>query len=375
MAVLTNSSSGNLPNSLDNEHPVYVFELLCMPMRIPFRYHFSGNRKTNRIDKPEWIYNYVKEIIEQYIPFIVSVIQPIVDDCGLHDVDALNEFIRALLPLVKDKLLSSRQELITDENILSHLINETIKFDDYLISQYSFDTVESLEWLGITDFILSDMGLYQLWAKGEIAESESQFNQIISAKDTWVIDYDAVGKSKEAPTRAALRIRNVIEIVDQKHLQLLNIDFRLDLFIKCTLSLLDDFHSRLSSSLDSFELLSSAIIRNVPGIHREEARLIAGEKGLERLLRVHGSAIWILNSMDEWCDTIGYVELWEQVNTLALTGYFVGEYPHNKLNRILSSAIATTREDGTVFDRSMEKYLSLANRSKALMKSKFGREV
>jgi hypothetical protein len=72
------------------------------------------------------------------------------------------------------------------------------------------------------------------------------------------------------------------------------------------------YHSRITSSLDAFETLSSAFVRAVPGalgnvsmrggIHVDQRGLTGGVEGLGRLVKAYLSAGWILASIREWAD-------------------------------------------------------------------------
>ena len=70
------------------------------------------------------------------------------------------------------------------------------------------------------------------------------------------------------------------------------------------------YHSRITSSLDAFETLSSAFVRSVPGalthmrggIHVDQKSLTGGVEGLGRLIKAYLSLKWIEGSMREWAD-------------------------------------------------------------------------
>jgi hypothetical protein len=44
-----------------------------------FRHHFEGEKKTNRLDKPEWLLNFALQLIEQHTPFLLTHAQPIIN--------------------------------------------------------------------------------------------------------------------------------------------------------------------------------------------------------------------------------------------------------------------------------------------------------
>lgn len=73
------------------------------------------------------------------------------------------------------------------------------------------------------------------------------------------------------------------------------------------LPLLESYHSRISSSLDAFETLSSALMRAVPGAlgagegrGGDTHRLTAGVEGVQRLCKAFVSAQYIASAMEAW---------------------------------------------------------------------------
>lgn len=77
--------------------------------------------------------------------------------------------------------------------------------------------------------------------------------------------------------------------------------------IAIQIPILEQYHSRISSSLDAFEALSSTLMRAVPGALAGQAghqfdkrRLVDGVEGLQRLLKAFVSARWITIAMQSW---------------------------------------------------------------------------
>lgn len=53
-----------------------------------FRYHFDGKRQTNRLDKPEWYFTHVLNLMHEHKPFMTTNIQPLLAKGGYGDVNA-----------------------------------------------------------------------------------------------------------------------------------------------------------------------------------------------------------------------------------------------------------------------------------------------
>lgn len=68
--------------------PSLPIELLIQPLKKRFLYHFYGNRKTNRIDRPEWYFTQILTWIRDHQDYIGTWVQPVIEKFGLHHMDA-----------------------------------------------------------------------------------------------------------------------------------------------------------------------------------------------------------------------------------------------------------------------------------------------
>jgi hypothetical protein len=78
-----------MTSSTDNVLRLWITDELVRPFVIRFRYHFYGDKKTNKIDKvrsnlqkltfvqPEWIFTYVQKILSEY-GGILEITRPLV---------------------------------------------------------------------------------------------------------------------------------------------------------------------------------------------------------------------------------------------------------------------------------------------------------
>lgn len=70
------------------QQPPLPIELLIQPLKKRFLYHFYGNRKTNRIDRPEWYFTQILTWIRDHQDYIGTWVQPVIEKFGLHHMDA-----------------------------------------------------------------------------------------------------------------------------------------------------------------------------------------------------------------------------------------------------------------------------------------------
>lgn len=61
--------------------------LLLKPFRQRFLYHFTGNRQTNRMDKPEWFYTQILTWAKDNHTFVGQNFQSAVNNAGHEDLN------------------------------------------------------------------------------------------------------------------------------------------------------------------------------------------------------------------------------------------------------------------------------------------------
>jgi len=154
------------------DKPLLPMELLVRPLELKFRYHFEGDRQTNRIDKPEWFLAHFSSLVTTYTPFLLSVVQPLLTSSANPKIaqrDAVNEFITALLPVLRRKIHHLLPQILDQAQLLSHFIHEMIKFDAELRGELEYVPYGCAdgEWKGVTHEVLVVEGGFVGWIKVE----------------------------------------------------------------------------------------------------------------------------------------------------------------------------------------------------------------
>jgi hypothetical protein len=98
----------------------------------------------------------------------------------------------------------------------------------------------------------------------------------------------------------------VIEGETDRYSPLPSFAHRTRFLIHVQLPILEQYHSRVSSSLDAFETLSSALVRAVPGAlgvegsKTDSRKLTGGVEGSQRLCKALLSARYVESAMQRW---------------------------------------------------------------------------
>ena len=151
-------------------------EVLVHPLELRFRYHFDGDRPTNRIDKPEYFFSHVTDLVKTYNDFIVSNVQTILldrlrgTDTAMNSVyiDANSAFINALLPMLRGKIFPMLPHVAKQPQLLSHWIHEIMGFDTTIREDWGFDGGYGMQgWKGLAWEILVKEGWFGRWLQVE----------------------------------------------------------------------------------------------------------------------------------------------------------------------------------------------------------------
>ncbi|KAF9015481.1 TIP-1 family-domain-containing protein [Cyathus striatus] len=328
-------------NSSNNEvmQGLYPIQAIVQPLSLRFKYHFEGSRQTNRLDKPEWYFEHVLNAVHEHRTFMEVVVQKLLSSTEYKHIDAWREFTNLLLLLLVRKLKRTVPSMLSRPSLLAHTIYQSLSFDASLTeegftlkntSAWGMGGNSDENWSGISEYILGHHQWFDAWLAGEQKFVEDQYNDIINASDAWMVaDDEADSESRFQSlktTNSARRIKTLIEQITDRYSPLPHATQKVRFLNGIQLPLLSSYHTRISSSLDAFETLSSAFIRAVPGslsigfgnnhegaVHVDTGKLTSGVEGVQRLCKALLSAAFLSQSMKGWADESFFLELWTEL--------------------------------------------------------------
>lgn len=368
--------------SEDDPPALLPLEVMVLPLEQRFTYHFSGNKPTNRLDKPEYFLSHTIELVSKYSDFIQNALHPLLanrfrgSDLAFTPayVDATSAFITALLPMLQRKLTSVASQVSQQPQLLSHLVHEVMSFDTALQESFTYTPVSpSVPWRGLSHFLLAKSGYFEKWLAVERDFALSRYQAIIDSPEAGELDYDSVGSDATKPSKAAMRVNDLLETITDSYKQLSSFSEKLRFLIDIQIAIFDQFHQRLHSSLEAYLSMTSSIARTVHGVTREDQTELQGVKGLDRLCRVFGSAEYLERAMRDWSDDIFFLELWDELqfrakNNDGISGGLGG------LQEIQAKTSASVGDDdlssethGALFDETAAAYHRLRVRSENII--------
>lgn len=306
-------------NQTDDPPALLPFEVLVHPLYQRFIFHFSGNKPTNRVDKPEYFLNHATDLIAHYSDFVQDNLQPILlrhfrrSDLAFTPayIDSISAFITALLPMLKEKLYEVASP---QPSLLSHLVQEVIQFDNTLKESYSYTPASaSSDWRGLSYFLLDTCGYFDQWISAERDFALSRYKAILEAPDSGDLDYDAVPTDSTKPSKAAVRLNDLLETITERYRHLSDYDQRIRFLIDIQIQIFDTYHERLQDALNAYLTMTSTLGRTMQSATKEQIAELQGVRGLDRLCRIFGSADYLERAMRDWSDDVFFLELWAEL--------------------------------------------------------------
>ncbi|PGH18899.1 hypothetical protein AJ80_04317 [Polytolypa hystricis UAMH7299] len=362
--------------------------VMVHPLELRFKYHFSGDRATNRLDKPEYFLSHVVDLINTHGGFFATYLQPIFDrragganpNLAWAYSDAIFSYITSLFPMLRDKISTLLPKISDHPQLLSHFMHELMKFDDEIrdVWSYSPDPYSEESWKGLTWEVLIKQDWFARWLQVEKDFALARYQDIIDTPDSGEIDYDGVQPTATKPTKAAIRVNDLLETITERYRPLSSFSQKLRFLIDIQITIFDQFHERLHSGLEAYLAMTSAIGRTVQGsVAKGE---LEGVAGLERLCRIFGSAEYLEKKMQDWSDDVFFLELWsdlqERVKENSRTGRLVaGPMTISDVAARTSSTVADSNNghddvaDGALFDETASAYRRLRMRSESVIVS------
>ncbi|OJI85212.1 hypothetical protein ASPTUDRAFT_118327 [Aspergillus tubingensis CBS 134.48] len=373
------------------EPPVLLpLEVMVHPLELRFKYHFSGDKPTNRLDKPEYFLAHVMDLINNFGGFFASFLQPIFDqeaqnvgtDIGWNFYNASHAYITALLPVLNHKITTFLPQISNHPQLLSHFMHELMNFDNEVRESWNYlpDPYSTDDWRGMTWEVLTKQGWFDRWLQVEKEFALARYKEIVDTPDSGHIDYEGVDLTSTKPTKAAIRVNDLLETITERYQPLSSFSQKLRFLIDIQITIFDQFHKRLHSALEAYLAMTSAIGRTVQGA---DAASIEGVAGLERLCRVFGSAEYLEKKMEDWSNEVFFVELWTELQDRVRQNKDGGKNVAGTMsiadvasrtsqavnNNNHDQSTGASSSDGALFDETASAYRRLRLRSESIITS------
>ncbi|KAF2747498.1 RINT-1 family protein-like protein [Sporormia fimetaria CBS 119925] len=355
------------------------FAVLVRPLEMRFRYHFEGDKPTNRIDRPEYFLTHITSLLSDYSAFVQDFVQPILlkhfrgTDLAMTPVyvDATCALITALLPMVRAKVGALLPKVAGEPQLLSHLMHELMAFDTTIREDWGYDGGYGVEgWNGLSWEVLVQGDWFGRWLQVEKDFALARYQSIVDAPDFGDLDYESVDPKATKPTKGAIRVNDLLETITgqaDRYRPLTAFEHKISFVIDIQIAIFDKLHERLQSSLEAYLAMTTTIGRAVGGISKEEQDKLLGIEGLERLCKTYGSADYLEKAMRDWSDDVFFLDIWEELNERSRQAKSIGNMSVADIAERTSSTVGSDEEGGALFDETAGSYSKLRERSEQII--------
>ncbi|XP_058796896.1 RAD50-interacting protein 1 [Phymastichus coffea] len=227
--------------------------LLVRPLKQRFFFHFTGNKKTNRRDKPEWFFTQILTWIKDHSEWVNKYVQPIAYTAGFNKTNGKVEFMRALVQLAVEKLNSELNVIQFDDSLFTHAIDESLGFERELRESLFYPLSEPA-----TVIVLTQGPIFMKWLTMEKKYALENMDAILSSDTVWSKQFGFADDLKVTECASSFLI--LLSAISDRYNHLPQPGHRLQ-FLDLQLELIDDWRVRLLQLLheDYKDPLSSLI--------------------------------------------------------------------------------------------------------------------
>ena len=282
--------------------------------------------------------------------------------------------------MLRHKIRSVLPPLSKQPQLLSHFMHELMNFDSSMRDEWGYDGGHGADgWNGLTWEVLVQQDYFPRWLQVEKEFALSRYESIISPPESREIDYDSVDPGLTKPTKAAIRVNDLLETITDRYRPLSSFSQKLRFLIDIQITIFDKFHETLHSALEAYLAMTSSVARTVQGISKEEQANVQGLNGLERLCRVYGSSEYLEKKMRDWSDDVFFLELWDELQYRAREK---GQHGKNIAGSMSVTEVAErtssnvgTEESGALFDETASAYRHLRVRTEEVMQENLSYDI
>ncbi|KAF2024688.1 hypothetical protein EK21DRAFT_78124 [Setomelanomma holmii] len=377
MPELEGASYASGPGDKVKLPPVlFPLDVLVQPLEMRFRYHFEGDKPTNRIDRPEYFLSHITTLLNDYSAFVADHVQPVLlkhlrgTDLALNPVyiDAMSAFITALLPMLRAKIGALLPKVAGQPQLLSHLMHEVMSFDSTIRETWGYDGGYGVEgWKGLSWEFLVQGDWFGRWLQVEKDFALARYQSIVEASDFGDLDYESVDPKATKPTKGAIRVNDLLETITDRYRPLTSFSQKLTFLIDIQIAIFDKYHEKLLNNLEAYLTMTTALGRAMGGVTKEEQERLLGVEGLERLCKTYGSADYLEKAMRDWSDDVFFLDIWEGLQDRARQDSSIGGRTVADVAERTSKTVGGEDDTGALFDETALWYARLRDRSEKII--------
>ncbi|KAI9731424.1 MAG: hypothetical protein M1818_007814 [Claussenomyces sp. TS43310] len=375
------------------------FTVMTKPLKQQFRFHFMGDRPTNtkysvsisqhtfallfcslycaNIEQPEYFFQWSINIFEKNQEYLYDNVGPVLASHfkasqlvknSLY-IDPMSGFITAFLPIIREKIRDLLAIITHEPKLMSNFIIEVVKFDNHVRDHFKYDGGDLRNgWKGLTWEVLDVW--FDRWLAIEKEFALARYREIISSANNGLIDYDSTAPGRTKSTYGASQVVDLLSSITTRYQPIRKFSWKLRFLIDIQVAILDLYHDRLRDSLDAYQAITSTVGRTLHGVTKEEQAKLEGTGGLESLCKVYGSAELVINALQDWSNSLFFIDLWTELQTRArktdVDDNLAGPMSFTDVRNSTSASVGS-EEDGGLFDETTAAFRKRRDHAERLM--------
>ena len=208
-----------------------------------FYFHFYGDRKTNNVEKPEWYLTQVLKWVQDSRDYLDEEFQPLVNKMWSKPVNVKVMFVDGLLGFIRTKMRQDLTQVVYNETLLSHYVDEVLNFDRELESSIDVENIDCCFYSPIQQLLLNE-SVFPKWIEMESNLVKEKLDLLLSDwENCWKPEVLDDPYLKFIP-RSANMFLTLLDCISNRYQRLPSFKHRKQFFL-VQLELLDEFRTRL----------------------------------------------------------------------------------------------------------------------------------
>eukprot|EP01119_Soliformovum_irregulare_P019596 TRINITY_DN6241_c0_g1_i1.p1 TRINITY_DN6241_c0_g1~~TRINITY_DN6241_c0_g1_i1.p1 ORF type:complete len:741 (+),score=176.32 TRINITY_DN6241_c0_g1_i1:195-2225(+) len=315
----------------DGTASLWSIDLLMQPLKVRFQFHFEGDRPTNSLARPEWMYAHVVGWINSHNEFLLSHLQPLLIQEHLPH-DAKEEFIKAIIEMVKDKIRQDLSALLLKPDLLYLGITHALDFESTIRRTHQFELEVPITLRKtVTSVFTETKQSLECWVALERDDAATQFATLVKKEGAWKRQYpDMSDVDDTRHPKIAEQFANLLDSITGRYSTLPNLEHQVKFLDNIQLELISLFYDQIKSQ--------------VTEVTQWKNTYQPGDRFMTLLMNLNANK-YIQQVMKNWGENLHFLEL----QFFMTTG---GNSQDPKFVQV----------EGTVFDSKIEKF-SILNKS------------
>lgn len=281
--------------------------VMTKPFVQEFRFHFLSDRPTSKPEALPACFRWFLALVSKWEEFfrvnLVSLFaikfRSTRVELHLVYVDPVSAFVTAMLPIMREKVLSIAHIAAGHPQLLSSLIADLTAFDNKIRFRFHYDGGDAqCGWAGLTSEVLANY--FSVWFEAEKTFALERLQDIIHDAEARGLDYEFGGPGKTKPTYAAVRIMDLLENITTDYKGIRSFEYKLRFLVEIQNAVLEEYNETLRGSLELYQSLTSAVGRTLHGPSREQMAALEGTGAFESLCKVLGSSEYVVKTLGRW---------------------------------------------------------------------------